>query len=157
MADGEINRNGATIRIDDNGGVQVEPAPGQEIEYTGTDRGTEAIRDSVSTDALSSDIQSGTDVSDGQFDTTYQNTSGTLRLVNIRVRNTSGSTGLIDIRLVAGDSPSEMGFRDSVKIEVGDQRGASVGAIVADTQYYELQSFAIGEIITWNEADWNAD
>ena len=49
MADGEINRNGATIRIDDNGGVQVEPAEGQEVEYTGPDRGTDAIRDSVNT------------------------------------------------------------------------------------------------------------
>ena len=49
MADGEINRNGATIRIDDDGGVQVEPADGQEVEYTGPDRGTDAIRDSVNT------------------------------------------------------------------------------------------------------------
>ena len=49
MADGEINRNGATIRIDDDGGVQVEPAEGQEVEYTGPDRGTDAIRDSVNT------------------------------------------------------------------------------------------------------------
>ena len=47
MADGEINRNGATIRIDDDGGVQVEPAEGQEVEYTGPDRGTDAIRDLV--------------------------------------------------------------------------------------------------------------
>ena len=47
MADGEINRNGATIRIDDDGGVQVEPAPGQEVEYTAPDLGTEAIRESV--------------------------------------------------------------------------------------------------------------
>ena len=52
MADGEINRNGATIRIDDNGGVQVEPAEGQEVEYTGPDRGTDAIRDSVNTEKL---------------------------------------------------------------------------------------------------------
>ena len=52
MADGEINRNGATIRIDDDGGVQVEPAEGQEVEYTGPDRGTDAIRDSVSTGEL---------------------------------------------------------------------------------------------------------
>ena len=51
MADGEINRNGATIRIDDDGGVQVEPAEGQEVEYTGPDRGTDAIRDSVNTDS----------------------------------------------------------------------------------------------------------
>ena len=50
MADGEINRNGATIRIDDDGGVQVEPADGQEVEYTGPDRGTDAIRDSVNTE-----------------------------------------------------------------------------------------------------------
>ena len=50
MADGEINRNGATIRIDDDGGVQVEPADGQEVEYTRPDRGTDAIRDSVNTD-----------------------------------------------------------------------------------------------------------
>ena len=50
MADGEINRNGATIRIDDDGGVQVEPAEGQEVEYTGPDRGTDAIRDSVNTE-----------------------------------------------------------------------------------------------------------
>ena len=50
MADGEINRNGATIRIDDDGGVQVEPAEGQEVEYTGPDRGTDAIRDSVNAD-----------------------------------------------------------------------------------------------------------
>ena len=50
MADGEINRNGATIRIDDDGGVQVEPAEGQEVEYTGPDRGTEAIRESLNTD-----------------------------------------------------------------------------------------------------------
>ena len=52
MADGEINRNGATIRIDDNGGVQVEPAEGQEVEYTGPDRGTDAIRDSVNTEQV---------------------------------------------------------------------------------------------------------
>ena len=52
MADGEINRNGATIRIDDDGGVQVEPAEGQEVEYTGPDRGTDAIRDSVNTKDL---------------------------------------------------------------------------------------------------------
>ena len=52
MADGEINRNGATIRIDDDGGVQVEPAPGQEVEYTGPDRGTDAIRDSVNTEVF---------------------------------------------------------------------------------------------------------
>ena len=52
MADGEINRNGATIRIDDDGGVQVEPAEGQEVEYTGPDRGTDAIRDSVNTDEV---------------------------------------------------------------------------------------------------------
>ena len=52
MADGEINRNGATIRIDDDGGVQVEPAEGQEVEYTGPDRGTDAIRESLSTAAL---------------------------------------------------------------------------------------------------------
>ena len=55
MADGEINRNGATIRIDDNGGVQVEPAEGQEVEYTGPDRGTDAIRDSVNTDEATLD------------------------------------------------------------------------------------------------------
>ena len=55
MADGEINRNGATIRIDDDGGVQVEPAEGQEVEYTGPDRGTDAIRDSVETDKISTD------------------------------------------------------------------------------------------------------
>ena len=55
MADGEINRNGATIRIDDDGGVQVEPAEGQEVEYTGPDRGTDAIRDSVNTEELDSD------------------------------------------------------------------------------------------------------
>ena len=54
MADGEINRNGATIRIDDNGGVQVEPAEGQEVEYTGPDRGTDAIRDSLNTESLAS-------------------------------------------------------------------------------------------------------
>ena len=53
MADGEINRNGATIRIDDDGGVQVEPAEGQEVEYTGPDRGTDAIRDSVNTERAS--------------------------------------------------------------------------------------------------------
>ena len=58
MADGEINRNGATIRIDDDGGVQVEPAEGQEVEYTGPDRGTDAIRDSVSTDDLETDTVS---------------------------------------------------------------------------------------------------
>ena len=52
MADGEINRNGATIRIDDDGGVQVEPAEGQEVEYTGPDRGTDAIRDSVNTEQI---------------------------------------------------------------------------------------------------------
>ena len=52
MADGEINRNGATIRIDDDGGVQVEPADGQEVEYTGPDRGTDAIRESVNTESL---------------------------------------------------------------------------------------------------------
>ena len=55
MADGEINRNGATIRIDDDGGVQVEPAEGQEVEYTGPDRGTDAIRDSVNTGQLNTD------------------------------------------------------------------------------------------------------
>ena len=55
MADGEINRNGATIRIDDDGGVQVEPAEGQEVEYTGPDRGTDAIRDSVNTDQIQRD------------------------------------------------------------------------------------------------------
>ena len=54
MADGEINRNGATIRIDDDGGVQVEPAPGQEVEYTAPDLGTEAIRESVNTESLES-------------------------------------------------------------------------------------------------------
>ena len=53
MADGEINRNGATIRIDDDGGVQVEPAPGQEVEYTAPDLGTEAIRESVNTGSIS--------------------------------------------------------------------------------------------------------
>ena len=55
MADGEINRNDATIRIDDDGGVQVEPADGQEVEYTGPDRGTDAIRDSVNTESLGID------------------------------------------------------------------------------------------------------
>lgn len=30
MANGDINRNGATIRIDDNGAVQVEPAAGED-------------------------------------------------------------------------------------------------------------------------------
>ena len=56
MADGEINRNGATIRIDDNGGVQVEPAEGQEVEYTGPDRGTDAIRDSVNTEEVKGEV-----------------------------------------------------------------------------------------------------
>ena len=55
MADGEINRNGATIRIDDDGGVQVEPAEGQEVEYTGPDRGTDAIRDSINTGGVDID------------------------------------------------------------------------------------------------------
>lgn len=50
MADGEINRNGATIRIDDNGGVQVEPATGEGVEFTGPDTGGDATRDSVNTD-----------------------------------------------------------------------------------------------------------
>ena len=66
MADGEINRNGATIRIDDDGGVQVEPAEGQEVEYTGPDRGTDAIRDSVNTEEIqNSDYNESVEVHSG--------------------------------------------------------------------------------------------
>ena len=89
MADGEINRNGATIRIDDDGGVQVEPAEGQEVEYTGPDRGTDAIRESVETEE--GDITNETHVRIDRGEDTDPITAGTWTIIgNATVEDSRG-------------------------------------------------------------------
>ena len=85
MADGEINRNGATIRIDDDGGVQVEPAEGQEVEYTGPDRGTDAIRDSVNTEEANVGDEHRTVTSESQFNDALSDKVEFIRLTNLIV------------------------------------------------------------------------
>ena len=101
MADGEINRNGATIRIDDDGGVQVEPAEGQEVEYTGPDRGTDAIRDSVNTDEIqNSDYNESVEVHAG--------VSGTVTL-DLSVANVHHVEATGDVTLEFDNATADVG------------------------------------------------
>lgn len=55
VEDGEIERNGTVIRIDDTGSVQIDLAAGETVEFTGDDTGTNATRTSYTGDALTID------------------------------------------------------------------------------------------------------
>ncbi|AFH22626.1 hypothetical protein OSG_eHP31_00070 [environmental Halophage eHP-31] len=110
---------------------------------------------SVDTDELSSNIETGSDVSGSRsFDTDYQNNSGRLRSISVRLKNGSGSSGTIDARLIVGDSSSSKEHRDNFKATVENGNGASLRAIVPDGYHYEVESFGVEDIVNWMEADW---
>ena len=172
MADGEINRNGATIRIDDDGGVQVEPAPGQEVEYTAPDLGTEAIRESVNTESASVngplDAETATvgrlNTDAGGEGYAWQDVTGS-RSLNTWNQAPPDRDIYFSIRVLSSAADTTIRLAPNVNTSQDEQRISEEHAVVGDgertgtqpikvpaTQYYRVETF--GDETDYDLDDW---
>jgi len=110
---------------------------------------------SVNTGQLSSDITDYTEkTANRSAGTVFQNNSGRVRKVAIRVGNSSGGAGQINCSLQRGSSSSNLSSADNLNVSgTSDGDQYILTCLIRDGGVYRFNSFGVETIGKWSESE----